>query len=212
MKDKKRPDPSPACAEGSMVLTLRLRRKWFDLIAMGYKDVEFRTASDYWQSRIENKTHSHILFRNGYGDHRPGMLVEYRGWVKDANGAYYTLRLGDVRRIWNYTLPRVHKAYMSSGCVHDWLRPWYDKMNSVWLPTFRLPMYDHTTGAREETPPPDAPIREEGQISTEPQMPLDASAVEAVHAFLKQEGLTVDVAARDTESNEEDYVILTSDA
>lgn len=197
------------------VLTLQLRRKWFDLVAMGYKNVEFRTVNEYWQSRIEKKTYSHILFRNGYGEQRPGMLVEYQGWSKDKHNTYYALSLGAVRRIWNYTLPRIHKAYAASECACDWLRPWYDKLNSAWFPTFRLPMHNHTDSARKETLPLDTPVRSEGQISIEPMWTLDASASEVVNAFLKKEGLVVDTppdpSGSDAEStDDDDYVILAS--
>ena len=73
-------------ADGSDTLTLRLKRKWFDLIALGYKQMEFRTASSYWKSRIENDKYNKIFFRNGYGKQRPSMLVEYRQWNLDDTG------------------------------------------------------------------------------------------------------------------------------
>ena len=63
-------------------LLLRLKRKWFDAIAAGYKRTEYRSATGYWEERIEGQRYDSIVFRNGYGDHRPTMEVEYKGWRK----------------------------------------------------------------------------------------------------------------------------------
>lgn len=64
------------------ILHLTLHREWFDLIASGEKVVEYREDSDYWHKRIFNsdgsvKKFDEIHFRNGYGSHRPLMVVEF---------------------------------------------------------------------------------------------------------------------------------------
>jgi hypothetical protein len=210
MKGKKQRTP-PRDRTGN-VLTLQLRRKWFDLIAGGYKRVEFRTVNEYWQRRIEGKEHSHILFRNGYGVTRPSMLVDYLGWSKGTGARYYTLRLGDVARIWNYEPPGEHGERQNAGCAYDWLRPWYDNIRNVWMPTFYIPMFDHTTTERRQTIScaPDTAVRAEGYISTEPRLSLDNSARADISAFLMQEGLIVSAADDEGEDGDGDYVILSA--
>lgn len=60
-------------------LHLPISRRWFVLIAVGDKKVEYRTCSPHWQSRIDGKNITHIRLVNGYGAGRPWMLVQVRG-------------------------------------------------------------------------------------------------------------------------------------
>jgi len=40
------------------------RHKWYDLIDLGRKRVEYRTATPYWKKRLEGATHA--VFHRGY--------------------------------------------------------------------------------------------------------------------------------------------------
>ena len=88
-------------------LLLRLKRKWFDAIVGGYKTEEYRLASEYWRSRIENRAYDTIMFRNGYGPTRPTVLVEYKGWdrVHAGEDDFYAIHLGKPLKMWNFDLP-----------------------------------------------------------------------------------------------------------
>ena len=74
------------------ILHLTLKKKWFDLIASGEKNLEYREMKPYWTTRLftseqvsENHTKYHsreydeIHFKNGYGPNVPFMRVEYLG-------------------------------------------------------------------------------------------------------------------------------------
>ena len=49
----------------SNVLTLTLKKQYFDAILSGEKTIEYRDIPDYWRPRLENKEYDTILFRNG---------------------------------------------------------------------------------------------------------------------------------------------------
>lgn len=87
-------------------LHLPISRRWFDLIAVGEKRVEYRACSPHWQSRIDGKEQTHVRLVNGYGAGRPWMLVEIRGITTvyrspgpgDAApvGMVYAIELGEI--------------------------------------------------------------------------------------------------------------------
>jgi len=60
------------------ILHLTLKKKWFDMIASGEKKEEYREIKVYWAKRLL-KNYDAILFRNGYGEKVPSVLVEYKG-------------------------------------------------------------------------------------------------------------------------------------
>jgi hypothetical protein len=92
------------------VLELTLKKKWFNMILSGEKKEEYRECKDYWAWRlmsIKGKLYQYdaIKFTNGYGAHRPWILVECKGLsIKQGNpewGAvdgvsYFTFRLGRI--------------------------------------------------------------------------------------------------------------------
>ena len=91
---------------GKRVLHLTLKKKWFDEIAAGVKKVEYRENKKYWNSRLDFKSYDVIIFRNGYSDSAPTLIVECRGIQfrhvseKEGHGArdgmFYCIYLGDI--------------------------------------------------------------------------------------------------------------------
>ncbi len=82
------------------VLYLVLHREFFDAIASGTKKTEYRADTPYWRTRLENRTYSEIVFRNGYAKDAPVICVEWLG-VRRRNGEF-AIRLGEVKSIKNY--------------------------------------------------------------------------------------------------------------
>ena len=82
----------------SNVLTLTLKKQYFDAILSGEKTIEYRDITDYWRPRLENKEYDTILFRNGYSPSSPQMMVEYKELPIDrqSNPNRYALVLGKV--------------------------------------------------------------------------------------------------------------------
>ena len=82
----------------SNVLTLTLKKQYFDAILSGEKTIEYRDITDYWTPRLENKDYDTILFRNGYSPDSPTMTVEYKELTIDrqSNPNRYALVLGEV--------------------------------------------------------------------------------------------------------------------
>ena len=94
------------------VLHLTLKKKWFDMILSGEKREEYRDLSDYWWKRLTKGGYTHIKFVNGYGNHRPWMLVEWLAdpihgcrqmfgvghpeWGGDISKTVFILKLGKV--------------------------------------------------------------------------------------------------------------------
>ncbi len=82
------------------VLHLTLKKKWFDMIASGEKNEEYREVKPYWITRLLHYAwepgctpfifydmeiaYDAVLFRNGYSPTSPAIFVEYLG-VKIGN-------------------------------------------------------------------------------------------------------------------------------
>ncbi len=63
------------------ILTLAIKKKWFDLIASGEKKEEYREIKPYYTTRF-HKPLTHIRFTNGYGNSVPSITVELLGISK----------------------------------------------------------------------------------------------------------------------------------
>lgn len=63
------------------ILTLAIKKKWFDLIKAGEKKEEYREIKPYYQTRFD-KPLTHIRFTNGYGNSVPSVTVELLGISK----------------------------------------------------------------------------------------------------------------------------------
>lgn len=83
-----------------VVLDLVLTHHWFDEIAAGRKDIEYRARSPHWAktlwARRENITR--VRFRRGYSSHtivKPVLRIDcgpcpYPGW----SGLFYRIHIG----------------------------------------------------------------------------------------------------------------------
>ena len=173
-------------------LLLRLKRKWFDAIVGGYKVQEYRKASEYWRSRIENRTYDAIMFRNGYGATRPTVLVEYKGWdrVRAGDEDFYSLRLGKTLKMWNFELPQALPN--PSQCSAIGLCPTSEEMDQqlryyplhrMWLPRdipqLTLPVDVVPLGAAMEEPTISIPLMTENAKSPV-SSPVSAEVMEDV--------------------------------
>jgi hypothetical protein len=76
------------------ILHLTLEREWFDDIARGIKNEEYRQLKDYWRVRLEGREYDFVRFRNGYATDAPEMDVEFLG--VDKRRDCYAIRLGKI--------------------------------------------------------------------------------------------------------------------
>ena len=84
------------------ILHLTLFKKYFDEILNGYKKIEFRKITPYWERRLDGKKYDIVHFVNGYGSHRPWMEVEIIEIEKeDVYYEEYKIYLGKVLRTGN---------------------------------------------------------------------------------------------------------------
>ena len=79
------------------ILYLTLEREWFDDIARGLKNEEYRELKDYWKTRLEGRTYDIVRFRNGYATDAPVMDVDFLG--VDKREDCEAIRLGKILRI-----------------------------------------------------------------------------------------------------------------
>lgn len=74
------------------MLTLPIKKQWFDMILSGEKKEEYRDITDYYTARFRNvwgypaywgEAHQ-LKFRNGYAKNAPEFVVEchYAEWLE----------------------------------------------------------------------------------------------------------------------------------
>lgn len=96
------------------MLTLPIKKKWFDMILSGEKKEEYREITPYYESRLERKANLckygygyYILLRNGYSKNSPtlkiGCSIE-KGygkpeWGAEPNKEYYVLKILSVEKV-----------------------------------------------------------------------------------------------------------------
>lgn len=100
------------------MLTLPIKKQWFDMIISGQKEEEYREIKPYWTTRfrsaglimkngIPSAWAKPILFKNGYGKNAPTFIANCqlsKGYGKPEWGAepdkeYYILHICNIRRI-----------------------------------------------------------------------------------------------------------------
>lgn len=100
------------------MLTLPIKKKWFDMILSGEKTEEYREIKPYWTTRFAKvfeftdgiptgEDAQEIILRNGYGTNAPYIKVLCSLQVKTGNpewGAepsvlYYTLKIHKITDI-----------------------------------------------------------------------------------------------------------------
>ena len=99
------------------ILHLTLKKRWFDLISTGHKNIEYREIKHYWRKRLQyiikrtypeyyqymNKEFDEVHFKNGYGKNSPFMRIEWRGmeygWYK--NKKCFAIKLGKILELRN---------------------------------------------------------------------------------------------------------------
>lgn len=103
------------------MLTLPIKKKWFDMIKSGEKKEEYREIKPYYDSRfgfideIDEEGHTlqtyqsnmNIIFRNGYSLNSPKIqcyvrIEKGRGkpeWGAEPNKLYYVLKILSVEEI-----------------------------------------------------------------------------------------------------------------
>ena len=111
------------------ILSLVLKKQWFDMIAKGIKKEEYRDIKTYYVSRficdydfVEEETgnivtygrfkdYDLVRFYLGYAKNRPSMDVEFKEivqgkgkaeWGANPNKEYFVIRLGKVLQVNNY--------------------------------------------------------------------------------------------------------------
>jgi len=93
------------------MLTLPVKKKWFDMIWTGGKNEEYREIKPYWRKRFstagltfENgmpKAAGEVLFVNGYGNARPAIRATVRisigqgrpEWGAEPEVLYFRLKI-----------------------------------------------------------------------------------------------------------------------
>jgi ASC-1-like (ASCH) protein len=103
-----------------LILSLTLKKHWFDLILSGQKTVEYREVKQHWNQRMLRDgliiKFTSVIFINGYGAHRPfiELPVNNVSIIKSSihqphNGehltaaSYYLISLGRMMRSGNIT-------------------------------------------------------------------------------------------------------------
>ena len=101
------------------MLTLPIKRKWFDMILSGEKKEEYRDIKPYYTRRFENELDFCqfffgedcliIILRNGYSKNSPYIKVRCtltKGYGKEKWGAetgkkYYVLKIVEIMEVGN---------------------------------------------------------------------------------------------------------------
>ena len=95
------------------MLTLPIKKKWFDMILSGEKEEEYREIKPYYTSRfrhiwqgslIGGEAERKICFRNGYSDKSPSFIATVTlnighgnsEWGAEAGKEYYVLKILEI--------------------------------------------------------------------------------------------------------------------
>ncbi len=103
------------------MLTLPIKKKWFDMIKSGEKKEEYREIKPYWTKRlfdnrgyckyglvsITEEIDREVLFRNGYGNNKPTIKCKVHisinsgkeEWGAEPNELYYVLKILSVEEV-----------------------------------------------------------------------------------------------------------------
>lgn len=96
------------------MLTLPIKKKWFDMIKSGEKKEEYREIKPYYKSRFFNEYKKnnnnlcfYVIFRNGYRKDSPKIkcyisLYLKTGkpeWGAELNKAYFVLKILSVEEV-----------------------------------------------------------------------------------------------------------------
>ncbi len=98
------------------ILHLTLHREYFDEIATGRKNTEYRRATKYWEKRLLTpclaRPYDEIHFRNGYNPGCAFMRVEWKGlqFLVMAGELTYGIKLGARLEILNWDGDRTARA------------------------------------------------------------------------------------------------------
>lgn len=91
------------------MLTLPIRKKWFDMIANGEKKEEYRSMTKYYQSRFKNVADDNgrfwCIIQNGYTPKSPRLYCYMElsigygipSWGAEPNTQYYILKIIEKR-------------------------------------------------------------------------------------------------------------------
>lgn len=86
------------------MLTLPIKKKWFDMIASGEKQEEYRDITPYYSARLEkhlNKKPFLVCLRNGYRGDSPRVIAFVKltigegcaDWGAEINKKHYVLKI-----------------------------------------------------------------------------------------------------------------------
>ena len=104
------------------MLTLPIKKKWFDMILSGEKKEEYREIKPYYTTRLYGKAYEYnvkngfikeydkeekIILRNGYSSNSPSIKCKVlitkgygkEEWGADPNKLYYVLKILSVEKI-----------------------------------------------------------------------------------------------------------------
>ena len=92
------------------MLTLPIKKKWFDMIRSGEKKEEYREIKPYYQSRLNEKAYTgthYIQLRNGYSKNSPTLECECfieidygkPEWGAEPGKLYYVLKILSVEEV-----------------------------------------------------------------------------------------------------------------
>ena len=100
------------------MLTLPIKRKWFDMILSGEKKEEYREIKPYYRSRLYHEGfldqyglptqwQGKVLFRNGYSKSSPSFIAQVsldigegkKEWGAETGKKYYRLHIHDIKSV-----------------------------------------------------------------------------------------------------------------
>ena len=99
------------------MITLPIKKKWFDMILLGEKKEEYREMKNYYHSRFENigllnhvlepkNTTRWVKFRNGYSRKSPSFYAKVKirmgegkpEWGAEAGKDYWILEILEIKK------------------------------------------------------------------------------------------------------------------
>lgn len=84
------------------IVSMPIKKEWFDMILSGEKKEEYREINEYWRKRLLHDKVDRLKLINGYGSDKPYITIELKDIKMGLGNPYHGVPLN----VWVYILKK----------------------------------------------------------------------------------------------------------